>query len=206
LQGEITDEQIVVFQQKYSGSSVPLLVNRIENDYGPGTKLLGLFEPTMNVCIPEDACILLVDDDMIYKPVTVEAFLIYFLSNTNIQVGSFDCYHFSNFNIGQGVCGYMMKWNLMNCFSKYYSLIKDQDYVNYQDDIYISFYFHLQGVPLHYFQLKDNEPICEHSSTAELDGLHNLDNKYNRKDVDSHTLSILEQMNRDGCFTNLFIL
>lgn len=204
LQGEITEKQIVDFETKYLGSSVPIYVNRIENDSGPGTKLLGLFESGLSATLPEDAYILIVDDDLIYKPCMIEYIHRQISHNRNILVGSFDCYSISTFRIGQGANGYLMKWNLMTDFLKYYSLIKDKDYVQYQDDIYISFYFYLKNVFLYYFQLPNNESIYEHTTTTELDGLHNLENKYNRKDVDGFTTATLEEMHREGCFTNLF--
>ena len=65
-------------------------------------------------------------------------------NNYKLKTASFFCYKNNNIIIGQGSDSYFIKLELLNQFKEYYNIIKNYDYVNYHDDHYISYYFHLK--------------------------------------------------------------
>jgi len=135
----IISEKITNFTAKYGPKNV--IINLIPCDYGPGTKLLGLFHLKTPITIfSPDTYIILVDDDMIYKSHMIEYFDIYMKPRPPIDVASYYVYHDGKINIGQGADGFFIKAELLDNFGKYYELIKDKDYVNYHDDYYISYF------------------------------------------------------------------
>ena len=57
---------------------------------------------------------------------------------------------------------------------QYYNDIKDYDYINYHDDVYISYFLHLKKIPIYYLKPHYNHRIYVLTSITRLDTLHTL--------------------------------
>jgi hypothetical protein len=124
---EISKDKIDSFINKYSDTNI--VVNIIENDYGPGTKLLGLLSSDTITDIKPDTYIILIDDDNIYKPYMIEYFDNYMKIN-NCVCASYYVYN-NKINIGQGTDGFFIKFDYLKNFLQYYNVIRNYDYLNY---------------------------------------------------------------------------
>jgi len=119
------------------------------NDYGPGTKLLGALE-----IIPSDSYVLLVDDDIMYHPETLETFIESGVMEQG-NAASMSVYHLSytllsakGFTIGQGWNGFFVPGFIKEDIFTFYDIIKDEERVFFDDDIWISYYLNKKGVDL----------------------------------------------------------
>jgi len=192
----IEKDKIDKFIEKYSNNEV--IINLLNNDYGPGTKLLGLFENNIINFDMENTYIILVDDDNIYKEDMIENFINNNKTN-NCEVGSYHCYPLMDIMIGQGADGYFIKLNQINEFEKYYNVIKNYDYINYHDDFYISYFFHLKKVNMNFIQYKSK--IWE--SHNNIEPLCNMKGKYERHNLQKNVYFILRGLNDEGKFNFL---
>jgi hypothetical protein len=202
---EISLDKINDFINKYSAHNV--CVNLIDKDYGPGTKLLGLLNSSMiDNYEHSNTYIILVDDDVIYKPFMIEHFDNNIKSN-NIQIASFYVYNFDAIKrgigdciirIGQGVDGFLIKLSALDNFLPYYNLIQEQDYINYHDDFYISYFFHLIKKEIYYIQL--NCIVYDKHPQTYIDALYHLTGKYSRDNLNNKIYNIVTELNRNGCF------
>jgi len=181
-------EKIDKFKEKYPN----IIVNIIDKDYGPGTKLLGLFCNNIIENIKPDTYIVLVDDDLTYKPFFIERFNKLNESN-NIEVASYYSYTYNNITIGQGADGFFIKKNTLDSYLKYYDIIKDQNYIFYHDDFYLSFYFHLLEKKI--IRIKINSTIYNSNIITHLDALHNLKDEYGSKNLHLKSYEILTNLN-----------
>jgi hypothetical protein len=183
IQGQICKKDIDFLYNKYKRFN--LVINIIDNDYGPGTKLLGLF----NILNFDDknTYIILVDDDMIYKN-----YLIEFFSNQKNDVASFYSYKIKDITIGQAADLFFIKSNLLKNFLNYYNKIKDFDYINYHDDFYISYYFYLMNKKIVRLPLLYNKSVYEIHTLK--DSLHLIKNKYSRENLNKKIYNILSSL------------
>jgi GR25 family glycosyltransferase involved in LPS biosynthesis len=162
----IPQSDIDKLQRKYG---TKLRIHMMEEDYGPGSKLLGALE-----CedISDDAYIILVDDDMLYCD---------FLKHYIVGIDKFPVFSACveehqgiDLKIGQGVNGFLMKKELLNRFQKYYEVIKDNTLIKHHDDLFISYYFKLIGISVE--RLPVQVYLKEHSDTpdslVEIHGVH----------------------------------
>ena len=201
---EIPKEKIDDFINKYSKFNV--VVNLLNKDYGPGTKLLGILNNTnlltaigadLGAC--ENTYIILVDDDIIYKPYMIENFDTFAKLN-NTEVGSYWVYPFGTIQVGQGVDGFFIKLNILDKFLAYYNAITDLDYVHYHDDFYISYYFLLLNKNIASIKTPTNCLIYETHSNTYVDALCNLEGKYARQNLNYKSYDILHNLNDNGYF------
>lgn len=181
-----------------------IIINYVEEDNGPGTKLLGLLKSDINLDL-KDTYIVLVDDDVIYKPIMLEYFNNYNKKkhNNNLQTASFFCYNMNDIVIGQAVDGFFIKPNLIKQFKKYYDSIKEYDFINFHDDYYISYYFHLKHIPINYIERPDNILIYDLQKTSDIDGLAQTDGKYNRTKISSEIKELVNKLNKEGVFDDI---
>jgi hypothetical protein len=183
-----------------------ITINYIENDYGPGTKLLGLFKNNIIKSYSKDTFIVLVDDDLIYKPYMLEYFDNLCKNyNNNLNVSSFFCYNNNGITIGQGADGFFIKLNLLNNFEEYYNIIKDFDYINYHDDYYISYYFHLRQININYITPPYKSLIYNKQKNSNINALAMLQDKYNRNNLNNKINEILIKLNKEDKFNNIKI-
>jgi len=171
----------------------------LDNDYGPGTKILGLLNSNILLNNIKNLYIILIDDDLIYKPYMIE----YFDNNiklNNIEVASYWVYDNNNIKIGQGSDGFLIKSDKLNNFVNYYNIIKDYDYINYHDDYYISYYFKLINISIEYIKPPHNCLIYNTHNDTFTDALCNLKGKYDRNILNIKIYEILNNLNNNGKF------
>lgn len=197
--GSIDKEKINKLIDRYEDS---VIINLIDTDYGPGTKLLGLFSSNL-INQFQNTYIVLVDDDVIYKPYMLEHFNNYIKDAKGVEVASYCTYTWTDIKIGQGVDGFFMKQNLLDKFQNYYNVIKDEHYVNYHDDFYISYYFYLIKKDIHFICPPYNSGIYEPTASVEIDALQNLEGIYCRGILNRKVIEILNNLNYDLKFKNI---
>ena len=211
-------DKINNFIDKYSKSNI--IINFVDKDYGPGTKLVGLFknnvfDTIINTIIKmdettTDTYIVLVDDDLIYKPYMIEYFDNYIKQNDTIEVASYWTFNYYNLKIGQGADGFFIKVNnnsnsnILTNFLNYYNLIKDEDYINYHDDFYISYYFYLINKNIHYIKPPYDCLIYDLQPNSYIDPLCKLEGKYNRQNLNVKSYEILNNFKNSGLFDLVF--
>jgi hypothetical protein len=203
------DENIIrEISKKYNNL---LFINYIDKDYGPGTKLLGLIKSnlieqyTNNTNNTNNTYIVLVDDDIFYKPYMIEYFDKYNKTcfDNKLDVASFAAYNHKNITIGQGVDGFFINVNKLNDFDNYYNIIKDCDYVNYHDDYYISYYFYIKQIPINFIKPPFNSDIYINTNISQVDGLLYIKDKYSRKNLNNKLNEILTSLNNENKFKNI---
>lgn len=198
---EIPIDKINNFINKYSMFNI--FINLLDEDYGPGTKLLGLLN---NIDIISDIIsdtnntyIILIDDDLIYKPYMIETFDKEIKKKINEVFSCWvNCY--GKLKIGQGADGFVINYNLLDNFLNYYNLIKDYDYINYHDDYYISYYFYLINKNIEYIKPPNNWMIYDTHHDTYIDALCGLTGKYERFGIINKIYEILNNLKNDGKF------
>ena len=199
---EITIEKLNEFKDKYSRNEI-ININRTEEDYGPGTKLLGLLtSEIMNTIEISRTYIILIDDDVIYKPYMIEYFDKY-IKEYKKEVCSFYVYNIGDIKIAQGVDGFLIKLNILDNFLKYYRIIKESNYIKYHDDFYISYYFYLKEIEIEYIKPPNNCLIYETHYYTFIDALSRINGKYSRSNLNKKSKEILDEMNNRGYFVEL---
>ena len=143
---------------------------------------------------------ILIDDDSIYKPYMIQQFNGCIKLNNEVEVCSHYVEDYCNVKIGQGVSGFCIKLNILDHFQKYYNIIKDQDYVNYHDDFYISYYFHLLKKNIEYIESPYKCLVYTSHADTYIDALCNLNGKYARENLNKKSFEILNKLNNEGCF------
>jgi hypothetical protein len=121
------------------------------------------------------------------------------IKSNNIELGSFYVYDFKGIQIGQGVDGFLIKLNTLDKFLPYYNLIQEQDYINYHDDFYISYFFHLIKKDIYYVKLPNCVIYDTHADTY-IDALYRLEGKYSRDNLNNKVYNIFTDLNINGCF------
>lgn len=184
-----------------------LIVNYIDYDYGPGTKLLGLIKSNiikLSYFNNNNVYIVLVDDDHIYKSYMIEYFDNYNKKkfNNKLNVASFYCYNLDKIKIAQGADGFFIRYSLLDKFSNYYNIIKNYDYINYHDDYYISYYFYIRKIQIEYIEPPYNLIYIENNNLNK-DDLINITGKYNRNDINYNIHNILNLLYIEGKFNNI---
>lgn len=194
-------DKLNYFINKYSKFNV--FINLLNEDYGPGTKLLGLFNNNIidNFYIP-NTYIVLVDDDLIYKPYMLEYFDNYIKTNNN-KVFSYCVYNYCNIKIGQGADGFFIKSDILDKFLNYFNVIKNYDYIKYHDDYYISYYLYLRNIHVEYIKAPNNCLIYDIHGETYTDALCMLDGKYEKNQLHIKINELLNEINKNGCFNFL---
>lgn len=189
---KISQNKIDTLKKKYNNKNI--IINILDKDYGPGTKLLGLFHNNIieEYDLNDDIFIVLVDDDLIYKPYMIEYFNN-FTKNNNVDVASYYVYN-KGIQIGQGADGFFIRLKLLNKFLKFYDIIKNEDYLGYHDDFYISYYFYLMKINIFYIKPPNNSLIYDKHNNATVDALSLLKNKYSRGNLNVQCLRILNNL------------
>ena len=179
-----------------------IIINYIDDDYGPGTKLLGVIKSSIISLDLKDTYIVLVDDDHIYKPFMLECFNNYNAEHhdNKLKIASFYCYNSYGVVIGQGADSIFIRLEMLNNFEDYYDIIKNYDYINYHDDWYISYYFHLKQIEIEYIKLADDSSIYTKQISSDIDALLAMRNQNNRINLNNKVNEILSKLNNEGKF------
>jgi hypothetical protein len=178
---------IINLINKYSYTNI-VYINIIDNDYGPGTKLIGTL--ISNIIEKDNAHIILVDDDITYDKWFLEGFIPYI---NNQSVTTYYKYIYDGIIVGQGVDGLMIPFNLLRHFLSYYDKIKDNEFINFHDDVYISFYFKILGIQIN----SVNIDKTIYSSYNNCDSLSEINGDFARDNITQKIISFLKK-----CDTN----
>lgn len=114
-------------------------------DDGPGTKILGAIDRLPQV---PDALLVLVDDDAEYELHMLGAFAEMFRKHPG-DAGSFHVYRYRGINVGQGNDGFAIPVAKLAGLKGFHANIRDNPYIFYVDDLWISFYLWMNSVPIH---------------------------------------------------------
>lgn len=187
----IEESKINQFKEKYKNTNI--YINIVDNDYGPGTKVVGALEKNLINFEDDNLYIIVVDDDSLYKKNLITSFEKHNKNNFNkieFASGRIHSRDTNNIKIGVANRGLYIKSKLLKKFMNYFNKIKNLDYILYHDDIYISYYFHLDNIIV--YDTKQEEGGWIHSRIDNDTQLHKLNGKYNRKELNKKVIDILE--------------
>lgn len=199
----ISDKEIHEFKNYYDNknNNTKIIINHCKIDYGPGTKLLGLLENYSKYIEKKNYFFILVDDDVIYERDFTEGFDNFIKTNERIKlpiVASFHVYNINNLRIGQGVDGFLIQTKLLKSFLNYYNLIKEDEYINYHDDMFISFYFHIREIIIQ--KIESNKIMYTKYNNS--NSLLKIKGKYSRNNLNLKCYHLLNEFYKKGVFHN----
>jgi hypothetical protein len=96
-----------------------------------------------------------------------------------------------------------MKSTKLLYFLDYYEIIKHCDYVNYHDDFYISFYFHILDQEINIPTLPNSCLMYEGHKDTFTDALCEIKGKYSRQNLNNEIYKILVELDENNAFSNL---
>lgn len=120
----------------------PLLkIVSCEEDFGPGTKLLGSLDL---VGREANSLVVLVDDDSTYRNYMLEEFVRAFRADPNHGY-SFFVFKYRGIHVGQGCDGLAIPAALLGGLRPYFEKIRNNEYAFFVDDLWLSHYLQLTG-------------------------------------------------------------
>lgn len=181
-----------------------IIINYVDEDYGPGTKLLGLLNNNIIDINQDNLYIILLDDDMICPNDIIKNFNKHANTKDPINIGSYFVLNINDIPVVFGSSIIFLKANKLNKFRDYYDIIKDYDLLKFHDDIYISYYFMINDHKIHTIHY-DNGWFSNRKLTAssEVTALKNLDNNFNRELLNKEVPRILKKLNEEGTFDSI---
>jgi hypothetical protein len=136
------DPDPLPFDLSRFGERVELV--RPAQDYGPGTKLLGSLDLVPRT--PE-ALLVLVDDDMIYRPHMLAGFRDHFAANPG-SAASFHTYRYKRLNVGQGADGFALPASRLDGIRDFHRVASACPEAFFVDDLWISYFLWLKRIPI----------------------------------------------------------
>jgi hypothetical protein len=132
---------------------------RCTQDYGPGTKLLGCLPQ-----VPTDACLIVVDDDMVYKPFLVERLYRAQVDRRDTSF-SFFVERIGRLRCGQGADGFSFWTPNLAGIEAFAAVALESRHLFVADDLWISMFLQNTGVRIASLQhtLAANELVWERS-------------------------------------------
>jgi hypothetical protein len=119
-----------------------VVVNVIEEDFGPGSKLLGCLGH-----IAEPSVVILADDDMDYREFLIEE-LATRQAAEHRKSFSFWAYPFSGLTVGQGADGFSMWSDILPGVDRFYADHVRGSRLAFHDDLWISYFLLSRGVEI----------------------------------------------------------
>ncbi len=174
----ITDDDIRTLSEKYPDI---LCINRIEKDYGPGSKIRGI-PPHI---IEEDAFVILIDDDVAYSKYVVESHVTEYLKDIEIQHPVKKVYGtdfvdiYGKFNMIQVVGSMGIPTQSLRQLSSFHLFVSNFEALFYVDDLWITYYFVKKGYEIKSVNLIGNDGMPNIFTTT-IDGLVLMDGSYRR--------------------------
>lgn len=186
---QIYDDDIPTF------NSPSVRINRCD-DCGPGTKLMG----SLPHIRPEDI-IILVDDDMAYKPYLIDTLV------RGIQTTDTCCTYYAydvqskhnTYTVGQGADGFGFKGKWLTALPEFYDIVRQNEYLFFHDDLWLSYYLKRQGIAITnmqtYWPTQDPSyvPDVVYTTLTDQDGLFRLKGKYRKSVINKKGLTFLEK-------------
>jgi hypothetical protein len=190
----VSDADINKMKQHYSKSN-KLIINRVDNDYGPITKLLGALNMTE---IDNNSYIVVADDDQIYGDWVLSSYLKNIATNP-LQTHSPRIYNeFSTPIPGiEGWCSFMVQKKLLRGFIPYYDALKHDKHLNHHDDMIITYFFHITGQKV--LQIREGIFIIYDDGH----GLDQIQGEFSRANLNKKCASTLESLYKEHKFAML---
>lgn len=164
-----------------------LKINYIEEDYGPGTKLLGtLITNNEKPILDNNGIIILIDDDVVYQNNMIELIVNAYKEHNKMNISfSFYTYEYNNITVGQAVDAFSIPVYCLNNIIDYYKTIINYDMlpssIFLYDDFWISYYLHKKNIEIKFLETTNGKNIYEVSN--DIHALFLLDGKFNRENV-----------------------
>lgn len=172
----IPDSKLEMLSARYGSQ---LCINRLEEDYGPGTKLLGVPQHIFE----EDAILVLIDDDVTYKNDAVE--IMSGRIEDDVAKGdgkrlySFFVQHANGIDIAQGVDMMCMHTKPLKHIHRFFdTIVRNNISILLNDDMWISFYFAKKGFVSTKVDRTDGESV--YTELTRVDALAWLQGDLNR--------------------------
>ena len=172
---EKSEYRIPEFLQDRHFSSDVVEVARVDDDWGPGTKLLGALP-----VVDEKSCMILVDDDVTYRPNFLQGIADAQLNEHDVSF-SYYTYTVRGITIGQGCDGFSF-WtpNLSGISEFFRKYVSGTDLVLH-DDFWISIYLASKGIRIKSLnQLVEDNNAIYHQSFDDENSLRYLRGAYSR--------------------------
>lgn len=172
----IPDSKLEMLSAKYGSQ---LCINKLDEDYGPGTKLLGVPRRIFD----EDAILVLIDDDVTYKNDGIEIMVRRIeedmSKNDSKRLYSFFIQHANGIDIAQGVDMMCMHTEPLKHIHRFFdTIVRDNISVFLNDDMWISFYFARKGYEITKVPRTDGEGV--YTELTRVDALAWLQGDMNR--------------------------
>jgi hypothetical protein len=136
------DPDPLPFDLSRFGDRVELV--RPAQDFGPGTKLLGSLDLVPRT--PE-ALLVLVDDDMIYRPHMLATFRDHFEANPG-RAASFYTYRYKGLRVGQGADGFALPAGRLDGIRDFHRAASACPEAFFVDDLWLSYFLWLKRIPI----------------------------------------------------------
>jgi hypothetical protein len=169
-----------------------LKINYIDEDYGPGTKLIGFLLNKYEY--NNDDFIILIDDDVIYKKDVFE--LLY----KNLQQNNAYTYHTHNWNgfiIAQGCDIIALPIIHLNDIFNFYKILKTYTYIFYHDDVWISYYLLKKNIKINKINYYEESIYDPHT---DIDALSKLKGSLDRETITNKSIDLLKKLDQENQF------
>jgi len=168
-------------------------IHIINNDYGPGTKLLGIIMNKND--FTNDDFILIIDDDVVYKKSAFEIICKNIKDNKNAF--TFHSYDWNGFIIGQGVDIFALPIDCLDNIIDFYEIIKPYQFIFFHDDIWISYYLMKKNIKINKLKYFDETVYDQHCF---VDELHKLIDNNDRELITNKSIDILKKLDNENIF------
>jgi len=192
----ISEEEIDSFIKNYHNNNL-IIFNLLDEDDGPGTKLTGLLKYST---LDKNSYIILIDDDVVYETSMIKGFVDN-INKDKYEVSSYWIHYLQDVIVGQGVDGFCIKTELLDLFLQFFDIIKKYKILLYQDDIYISFFFHLLQKKIQRVIPPNNKCIYTLHHYTFIDGLICIQGEYSRKILNSENIVLLKKLQQEYFFS-----
>ena len=154
--------------------AIPLVhFNRIEKDYGPLSKVIGVLQYIKD----DNAIIIVCDDDIYYKNDFAKEFIKKIIENKEKLIAGFAYRHTSNFgfNIAEGFNGYGFYKKLIdyNKLIELYNIIEPYTHCYKSDDFVLSYFLKINNIDV---IEAGYSPLESYSENEHIDELQTQDN------------------------------
>lgn len=195
------DECLVQLLVDRYASNPTVVIHRTDRDNGPGTKLIGFLvwkqsQDPQSLVHDENSFVVLVDDDVVYKPEFLSGFVphldscmaaSYCVNSYPVKRADGTSY---NFIAGQGRDGFVIQLPCLYAFIHYYNIFISSRAINLHDDFFTSFYLLLQKIPIKPIVFGGNGELVYEAHT-EIDSLHDLPGEFSRDNIIKRSISLL---------------
>lgn len=160
-------------------------VIRCNKDYGPGTKLLGCLDR-----LQEAGCLVIADDDMIYRPFFLRN--IYEAQTSNHYCSfSYWTYKLGPITVGQGADGFSFYTPNLSGIMEYSKTIVENQFIRVVDDLWISAYLKKFSIKVESIRntIPDDKDV--YIKVHEINQLQNIETHLNRDSANDSALKFL---------------